>query len=136
MYPAPPGTCMDLSFASHLELPATPHVMVLPSDLAPFAKVVPAQQAPYAEAQARPQAQPATPTAAPQGQDGVAAGTPGQQQQQVAGEARVPGAPEAFVCVNPGRLARGPAGGTFAHLTVAPGEGPLTSRCRVEIRRV
>jgi hypothetical protein len=40
------------------------------------------------------------------------------------------------VCINPGRLARGAGGGTYALVSVAPGEGSVASRCRAEIRRV
>jgi DNA polymerase alpha subunit B len=40
------------------------------------------------------------------------------------------------VVVNPGRLAKGSSGGTYAHITVAAGSGSLASRCRVDIVRV
>lgn len=39
-YPAPLGTCLDLTTASHLAMQVMPHLLLLPSDLAPFAKLV------------------------------------------------------------------------------------------------
>lgn len=106
LYPAPAGACLDLSQASQLQLPCTPDLLLLPSDLAPFAKVVqPGQQA----------------GSLPEGQ-----AQEGQAQQ----------APTQVVAVNPGRLARGAAAGTFAHVHVKGGEGALAQRCRVEIIRI
>lgn len=40
------------------------------------------------------------------------------------------------VVVNPGRLAKGGSGGTYAHVTVAAGTSSISSRCRVDIVRV
>ncbi|KAG2444445.1 hypothetical protein HXX76_001198 [Chlamydomonas incerta] len=107
LYPAPLGTCLDTSHYSQLALAAAPDLLLLPSDLAPFAKVL------------RPEAWAA---AAPPGL--VAAG----------GCAAAAAAP--VVMVNPGRLSRGGAGGSFAHVVVAPGGGPLHERVRVEVKRV
>ncbi len=107
LYPAPLGTCLDTSHYSQLSLAAAPDLLLLPSDLAPFAKVL------------RPESWAAS---APPGL--VAAG----------GCAAAAAAP--VVMVNPGRLSRGGAGGSFAHVVVAPGSGPLHERVRVEVKRV
>lgn len=40
------------------------------------------------------------------------------------------------VVVNPGRLAKGNSGGTYAQITVAEGSGSIADRCRVDIVRV
>ncbi|KAG2447187.1 hypothetical protein HYH02_007930 [Chlamydomonas schloesseri] len=107
LYPAPLGTCLDTSHYSQLSLAAAPDMLLMPSDLAPFAKVL------------RPESWAA---AAPPGL--VAAG----------GCPAAAAAP--VVIVNPGRLSRGGAGGSFAHVVVVPGSGPLHERVRVEVKRV
>ena len=110
----------------------SPHILVLPSDLAPFTKVLPApQQAQQAAAQ---QAGAADASLAPAGSNAspapaaTSAATPAKQSQQ---QQQQP-----VVCVNPGRLTKGAGGGTYAHISVQPGEGALAERCRVEIRRI
>jgi hypothetical protein len=48
LYPPPPGTCLDLTGDAALQLQQLPDLLLLPSDLAPFAKLVaapPASQA-------------------------------------------------------------------------------------------
>lgn len=40
------------------------------------------------------------------------------------------------VVINPGRLAKGSAGGTYAQITVAEGSGSIADRCRVDVVRV
>lgn len=45
LYPGPLGTCLDLTGDAALELQQLPDLMLLPSDLAPFAKVVTAAAA-------------------------------------------------------------------------------------------
>lgn len=40
------------------------------------------------------------------------------------------------VVVNPGRLAKGNSGGTYARITVAEGSGSIADRARVDIVRV
>ena len=40
------------------------------------------------------------------------------------------------VVINPGRLAKGNSGGTYAQITVAEGNGNIADRCRVDIVRV
>lgn len=45
LYPAPPGTCLDLTSDTALELQQLPDLLLLPSDLAPFAKLVAATPA-------------------------------------------------------------------------------------------
>ena len=41
LYPPPLGACLDTSLGQALDMPCTPDIMILPSDLAPMAKVVP-----------------------------------------------------------------------------------------------
>ena len=41
LFPAARAACLDASLAAHLDMDVTPDVLVLPSDLNPFAKVVP-----------------------------------------------------------------------------------------------
>ncbi|KAF8059983.1 POLA2 [Scenedesmus sp. PABB004] len=106
LYPAPPGTCLDLTGDAALALESLPDLLLLPSDLAPFAKALPA---------------------APARADGggyAPAGSPGAE-----------GAPQVVV-INPGRLAKGSSGGTYARVSVAAGAGPLAERTRVDIVRV
>ena len=40
------------------------------------------------------------------------------------------------VVLNPGRLTRGSGAGTFAHVSVVPGQQPLVERMKVEIKRL
>lgn len=94
MLPPPLGTCLDLAHAPALAMATTPHVLLLPSDLTPFAK----------------------------------------QLQMACSGSSMGG--EQVVCVNPGRCMRAAVGGTFAVISVQPGEGSTASRCRVEVRRV
>ncbi len=125
MCPPPLGACLDLSYQPALQLHATPHVLVLPSDLAPFAKLLRLPRRPRAAAQ--PPA-PAGAAPSPQAADG-----------EGEGEVEV-------VCINPGRLVRGTTGGTFALVTVSAPAAPAAGteaggagwarRCRVELRRV
>ncbi len=39
--PAPPGSFLDSSKAAALDLPMTPNLLILPSQLAPFVKLLP-----------------------------------------------------------------------------------------------
>jgi DNA polymerase alpha subunit B len=41
MFPAPLGTPLDASMARALDMPCTPDILVVPSELAPFAKLLP-----------------------------------------------------------------------------------------------
>jgi hypothetical protein len=95
-----------------------PDLLLLPSDLAPFAKAVPAA-GPYPECSA------AAPAA------GAAGGEAGGSSAAAGGS---------VLAVNPGRLVKGNGGGTYAVLTLAPGAavrpGGLAANCRVEIMRV
>lgn len=120
LYPPPVGSCLDASLDGALRLAAAPDVLLLPSDLSPFAKLV-AEAAPAAPALA-----------------GDAAGAEGACAVEGAagGAAAQPPAPRLVVCVNPGRLAKGAAGGTFAHVWVAPGSEPVEGRTRVEVIRI
>ncbi|WIA13462.1 hypothetical protein OEZ85_007042 [Tetradesmus obliquus] len=106
LYPAPPGSCLDLTADAALQLQQLPDLLLLPSDLAAFAKTVAAAPATTAGGGYQPAASPAA-----------------QSSPQV-------------VVINPGRLAKGSSGGTYAHIIVAAGSGSLASRCRVDIVRV
>lgn len=94
-----------------------PDLLLLPSDLAPFAKAVPAG-GPYQECS-------------------IASAAAG------AGAANGGGAPSAaaaVLAVNPGRLVKGSGGGTYAVVTAPQGAsaaaGGLAANARVEIVRV
>lgn len=89
---------LDASLGAELELPCTPDILILPSDLAPFAKLVAAESPAKSGAAA---------DAANLG--AVAGGDVGTHQLLVMGN---------VVCVNPGRLAKDKSGGTFAKLQV------------------
>ena len=107
IFPAPSGACLDTSHYSALQLAACPDLLVLPSNLAPFAKLLPLDG----------------PAAAPGGHVAVPEGS-------------VP----FVVAVNPGRLAKGTSGGSFAHVSLAapaePSPEPVHRRMRVDIRRL
>ena len=94
LYPPAPGSMLDASLGLELDLPCTPDVLILPSDLAPFAKLVAADK-PARSGNADTSGT-ANPSAA-------------------AAERLVMGN---VVCVNPGRLAKDKSGGTFARLQV------------------
>ncbi len=124
LYPPASGSLLDCSQASNLQLPLTPDILLLPSDLNPFAKLVP------------------VPAPPPQGADTDA--HPLGAVQTV----------NQVVCVNPGRLTKGAGGGTFASFQIAPsaegraaalGRAPETNgslahsvhaRCKAVITRV
>ena len=113
LFPPPRGACLDTSHYAALQLPASPDLLLLPSNLAPFAKLLPLAAA--------------------------AAGAAGGSHVILGAAA----AELAVVAVNPGRLAKGVSGGTFAHVTVAAVAGPegaggggVHERMRVDIRRL
>ncbi len=96
--PQAPGTCLDSKLALEtgaLFLPATPDVLVLPSDLNPFAKEVTAAPTLHAR----------------EGHDSAFA--KGKCADAMAARAG------SCVCINPGRLAKASTGGTFATLVLA-----------------
>ena len=117
---------LDSSLASKLHLPITPDILLLPSDLNPFAKLLPLPSAPPREDDSVLHSKP-TPTASSSGQ---------------------------VVCVNPGRLTKGNGGGTFSCFQIgaseegkaaALGSAPATNgklphhvhtRCKVTIQQV
>ena len=137
LFPPAPGACLDSQVAARypqaLDLGAagTPDLLILPSDLNPFAKRI---------------------RCAPM--EAAAAGHEGPLREAARGAASAPGGAGELVCLNPGRLARGPTGGTFARLRVQPAaagldhaagapaatNGPqphdLGARSRVEVVRV
>ena len=120
LFPAARAACLDASLAAHLDMDVTPDVLVLPSDLNPFAKVVPRVPEPAAAPAA-----PALPA-------------------RVAEPSAPSAERDAFVAVNPGRVAKGNAGGAFAlvriaeHAPVGPGDHAhaVGERARVDIVRV
>jgi hypothetical protein len=116
--PPPLGSCLDLKGSPALSLPGvSPHVLLLPSDLTAFAKAVPLQLAAGSSNCCGGALGPA-----------VGSGLPGMAASAAAGD-RV-------VAVNPGRVMRGNTGGSFAVISVQPGEGSTASRCRVEVCRM
>ena len=126
MFPPAAGALQDSSLASKLHLPITPDILLLPSDLNPFAKLLPLPNAPPREAEPALHSKP-TPVAPNVGH---------------------------VVCVNPGRLTKGNGGGTFSCFQVgaseegkaaALGSAPATNRklphhvharCKVITKRV
>ena len=93
MYPPAPGSLLDASQASKLQLRLTPDILILPSDLNPFAKLLPLMYPPPQEAE--PASHPASTAVQSTGQ---------------------------VVCVNPGRLTKGAGGGTFTTFQIGPSE--------------
>ena len=126
MFPPAAGALLDSSLANKLHLPVTPDILVLPSDLNPFAKLLPLPSAPPHEADPVLQSKP-TPAGPNAGQ---------------------------VVCVNPGRLTKGNGGGTFSCFQIGAseegkaatlGSAPATNgklphhvhkRCKVTLKRV
>lgn len=126
MFPPAAGALLDSSLASKLQLPITPDILLLPSDLNPFAKLLPLPIALPREAEPALHSKPT----------------------QVASNAGQ------VVCVNPGRLTKGNGGGTFSAFQIgaseegkaaALGSAPATNgklphlvhtRCKVTIKRV
>lgn len=127
MFPPAVGALLDSSLAGKLHLPISPHILLLPSDLNPFAKLLPLPSAPPREADSALHSKHTT-VAANAGQ---------------------------VVCVNPGRLTKGNGGGTFSCFQIglkpedgkaaAPDSAPATNRklphhvhasCKVTIIRV
>lgn len=117
LFPAAPGACLDTTADSALAIEQLPDLLILPSDLAPFAKAV-LSSGPYPECSAAAAA-------------GAAAAGSQSSEGQLGRE---------VLAINPGRLVKGNGGGTYAVLTVAHGaaaaEGGLARNCRVEIVRV
>ncbi|KAL4852696.1 DNA polymerase alpha subunit B [Chlorella vulgaris] len=141
LFPAPLGTPLDCSkAATALHMPYAPDLLLVPSDLAPFAKLCPLHQlegAPAAAARA------------------ALAAASGDAQPAAAAQAQATYVPDcSAVCINPGRLAKGASGGTFADIRIlplaeavnvaagapaatnAPVLHQLSSRCRVDIKRI
>ena len=140
LFPPPLDLPLDTSKAvAALVMPAcTPDLLLLPSELAPFAKTLtlPPPPCPAASDEASEQQQQPSSIAA------------------AAAAAAAAEPPGVVVCVNPGRLTKGSSGGTFAHIhilplpeavgvaagapaaTNAPVPHRVDQRCRVEIRRI
>lgn len=114
LFPPPLDSPVDCTRgAAGLALPASPDLLVLPSDLAPFAKLCPVHTPAEAAAQAEAAA-------------GEAGGTP-----PPAATAQQPAA--AAVCVNPGRLTKGTSGeGTpvCPYFRLCPAGCGVLRRCR------
>lgn len=127
LYPPPPGACLDTTFDAALVLPATPDVLVVPSDLAPFAKCMEMAQ-----------------FCGSSGQAAAAAAGDSDAQHAVA-TAVTAAAPSLVTVINPGRLTKGPNAGTFAHIVfggAATGQGEAAAataphqRVHVEVKRI
>lgn len=126
LFPPAPGACMDAALAAHLDMERTPDVLILPSDLNPFAKVVPRRGAGPAEAEG----------ASPLPEKATTKKFAEEEEEE----------DDAFVAVNPGRVAKGNIGGTFAHVFVAEGAPKpnaaeaqphaVARRARVDVVRV
>ena len=120
LFPAAHGACLDASLAPYLAMEKTPDVLVLPSDLQPFAKVC---QCP-----------------------GLPAGAEGTRRGDGGGADGVDDDDARFVAINPGRLAKGNVGGTLAHVYVSEGAREpgasgasvhaVHARARVDIVRI
>lgn len=95
LYPPPAAMPLDSSRGAALELPCTPDVLVLPSDLQPFAKLVTLQQQPGL-------------AGCIAAKDTAAAGGPASSGME--GPAAERAEDSSVVCINPGRLAKGAAG--------------------------
>ena len=143
LYPPPLGAALDTSQGERLRMAVTPHLLLLPSDLSPFAKVVPLAvppppEAPVAAAAAAAPGTPGTPR------------TPDAPDEPMQAEASSPEAAAAaattatlnsgsVLCVNPGRLTKGTSAGTFVHVHIHPAAtdgDELAERTRVEVLRV
>lgn len=146
LYPALPGSGLDTSNYSQLQLPCLPDLLLLPSDLNPFAKLLNMEG--YCSVQRLQQQQ--GPGQHPNTSSGNG-GTPTGQASGSGGGGAIAASAVAAVAlaVNPGRLAKGAGGGTFAHMWVTDGSlavghgagvgagsGGIAQRCRVEIRRI
>lgn len=135
LFPPAVGVCLDAALASHLAMDTTPDLLLLPSDLNPFAKVV-------SQAGAMSQAVEGAPVLPPAAGVGNGAGAEAE-----AGVGAAGGEELSFIALNPGRLAKGNIGGTLAHVYISErardpsaGDGPqlhaLHARARVDIVRI
>jgi len=100
-YPPAPGAMMDTTQAAHFVMGDSPDVLLLPSDISPFAKLL----------------------------DADALGVAGDENAAKAAS---------VAAVNPGRLMKGPSGGTFARIRFvgSDGQGAAAERTRVDILRI
>ena len=109
LFPAPPGLNLDCGLGGGLELACAPHLLILPSDLQPFAKVLKPEDSTSA-------------AAAAEGGDAP-----------MAEAAALTVSAQDTVCINPGRLGRGTC--ALVHVGVAA-EGAAFSSCvRVDLLR-
>lgn len=117
LFPPARGACVDFSLFDHLMLPETPHLLVLPSDLAAIAKLVPAPPLPQPGA-----LEPALLHAHAK---------PERTRRRACADASTG---QATVCVNPGRCSRG----NFAEvvLRAVPAGGDLAACVRVDVQRL
>lgn len=119
LYPPPQGTPVNYSLCPEaLELPFTPHLLLLPSDLAPFVKALPPVPPPsFAEETEThldsTRAGAEAPSIEVDAADGVAAMDVSEEK---GSGAEVEGCRP--LCMNPGRLVKGVNGGTFADIQV------------------
>lgn len=153
VFPPPPGALLDTSLAAQsLTMGVTPDVLVVPSDLAAFAKLLPLQSTPPTPAVSAAAHTAATPGAELKSPEVASAASPGSSLPAHGSDAA--GGSAAVVVINPGRLAKGVTGGSYARLSIAAapaavaalqGDPPQTnaasahgvsSRCRVDIVRI
>ena len=109
LYPPAPGSCLDSTLALERDsifLPATPDVLILPSDLNPFAKEVPASPTIYSR----------------KGYESIFSA------KISVGKAANLGS---CVCINPGRLAKAATGGTYSTIDINNGKLEKVSITRI-----
>lgn len=107
MYPPPANLPLDVSSPDALDIVSIPDILVTPSDLAPFAKST-SVDSPIVDIES--------------------------EQNHVTSKVS-----RDIVCINPGRITKGTTAGTFAHVYINKKESsqaPITSRCKVEIKKL
>ncbi len=150
LFPPPLGTRLDSSLADHLQLTVTPDVLILPSDLGPFAKLVTVEPSSGSSSSASndtsvvqhsQEAASSNPVAA---QDQQNTGSPHLDQPHASAKpshSHSAQASASVACVNPGRTLRGyHAMMRIDQGSVEGGQDPAVGsssalRCRVDIMK-
>ena len=151
LFPPPPGALLDTSLgAQALTMGVTPDVLIVPSDLAAFAKMLPMPKSSHLLAANSP-AMAGAAGAKPEFEAAPAAASPSISLPAAGSNAA---GTVAVVAINPGRLAKGVTGGSWAQFSIAVdpaagaalrGDPPetnaaaphsISSRCRVDIMRI
>jgi len=135
LYPPPIGAALDTSLSHALTMANTPDILLVPSDLSPFAKVLPVNSPAPATAIDTPG------NASEQTEDSIME-TP--QPMDTSCTTKSVQDVGSVLCINPGRLTKGASAGTFVHLHVsAPNAEDVEAQCnqiskrtRVEIVRI